>query len=144
MKRDFTPIQVMEGEVDYSLEDFLRDLWEEAESNISKEDFSNLPEGEEKNRKYNEAIRDVFNFLYAVYYLAAIKKQRLRDVLKHSNKADRKIIKKVLEENKENSDMLHSILMKRIERELNKGLTKKRALKAVEEQSKELISKWKI
>ncbi|NQT80698.1 MAG: hypothetical protein HQ555_09970 [Candidatus Aminicenantes bacterium] len=144
MKWNFTPNEVMKEEVDYGLEEFLRDLLEETKSKISKKDFSDLPEGKKKNRKFNKAIRDVFNFLYEVYYLAAIKKQRLRDILKHSNEEDRKIIKKILEENKDNSDMLHSILMKRIERELNKGLTKKQALKSVGEQSKKLISKWKI
>ena len=49
---------------------------------------------------------------------------------------------KAIEENKNNIDMLHSILMKQIERNLNNGLTQKQALKTVETRSKELVSKW--
>lgn len=132
----------MKGKIGYSLEEFLDDLLKAAESNISKVDLSKLPKGEKKSKKYNEAIRDTFNFFYDVCNLAAIQKQRLRLIIKHSNESDKKIIMKAIEENKDNIDMLQSILIKQIERELNKGFTKKQALKVVEAHNRELACKW--
>lgn len=132
----------MKGKIDYSLEEFLDNLLDAAKSNISEVDLSNLPKGDEKNRKYNSVIRDTFNFLCDVCYLAAIQKQRLRLIIKHSNESDKKIIMKAIEENNDNIDMLHSILLKQIERELNKGLTQKQALKVVEAHNKDLVYKW--
>jgi len=132
----------MKGKINRSLEELLDDLLEAAKSNISEVDLSNLPNGDEKNRKYNKAIRDTFNFLYDVCYLAAIHKQRLRLIIEHSNESDKKIIMKAIEENKDNFDTLHSILIKQIERELNKGFTQKQALKVVEAHNKDLVCKW--
>jgi len=132
----------MKGKINRSLEELLDDLLEAAKSNISEVDLNNLPNEDEKNRKYNKATRDTFNFLYELCYLAAIQKQRLRLIIQHSNESDKKIITKALEENKDNIDVLHSILMKKIKRELNKGLTPKQALKVVEAQNRKLVSKW--
>lgn len=132
----------MKGKINRSLEELLDDLLETAKSNISEVDSSKLPKGENKSRKYNEAIKDIFNFFYDVCNLAAIQKQRLRLIIKYSNESDKKIIMKAIEENKDNIDVLHSILMKKIKRELNKGLTPKQALKVVEAHNRELVSKW--
>jgi hypothetical protein len=132
----------MNEKINRSFEDLLDNLLEAARSNISEVNSSKLPKGENKNRKYNEAIRDIFNFFYDVCNLAAIQKQRLRLIIKYSNKSDKKIIMKAIEENKDNIDVLHSILMKKIKRELNKGLTPKQALKVVEAHNRELVSKW--
>ncbi len=132
----------MKRKIDGSLEELFDDLLEAAKSNISKVDLSQLPKGEKKSRKYDEAVRDTFNFFYDVCNLAAIQKQRLRLIVKYSNESDKKIIMKALEENKDSIDMLHSILMKQIKRELNKGLTQKQALKIVEAHNRELVSKW--
>lgn len=142
MKRGFTPSQVIEGEVDYSLDEFLKDLWEEVKSKISKEVFNHLPEGEEKDRKYNEAIRKVFNFVYEICYMAVMEKQRLKLVLKQPDEGEIEIIKRTIKENKRNIDMLHAILTRRMAKGFNKGLTKKQAAKAVVEYSKELIHNW--
>ena len=49
---------------------------------------------------------------------------------------------KAIEENKDNIHLLHSILIKQIQRELNKGFTQKQVLKAVEARNKEVVSKW--
>lgn len=142
MKQDFTPTQVMIGAVDYRLEDFLRNLWEEAKSNISKEEFNNLPEGKERDNKYNEAIREVFHFVYEVCYLAAAKKPYLKMALERSSEEERKIIKKTIKENKANIEILHAILIKHMKRGLNKGFTRKQAGKSAIEYSKEVFSKW--
>jgi hypothetical protein len=132
----------MKGKIDSSLEELFDDLLEAAKSNISKVDLSQLPKGKKKSRKYNEAIRDTFNFFYNVCNLAAIQKQRLRLIVKYSNESDKKIIMKTIEENEDSIDVLHSILMKQIKRELNKGLTQKQALKVVEAHNRELVGKW--
>lgn len=143
MKRNFTPAQVTEGKVDYSLEEFSRDLWEDVKSNMSKEVFNRLPEGKKRDKKYNEAIREVFNFVCEICYLAVVEKSYLKLVLKQSNEVERKLIKKTIKENKSNIDMLHAVLRKHIARGLKEGLTKKQAVKATVEYSKGLVSKWK-
>jgi len=143
MKRNFTPAQVTEGKVDYSLEEFSRDLWEDVKSNMSKEILNRLPEGEERDRKYNEATREVFNFVCEICYLAVVEKPYLKLVLKQFNEVERELIKKTIKENKSNIDMLQAILMRHIARGLEEGLTKKQAVKAAVGYSKELISKWK-
>jgi len=143
MKRNFTAAQVTEGKVDYSLKEFLRDLLEDVKSNMPKEVFDRLPEGKERDRKYNEATREVFNFVCEICYLAVVEKSYLKLVLKQSNEVERKLIKKTIKENKSNIDMLQAILMRHIARGLEEGLTKKQALKATVGYSKELISKWK-
>jgi len=132
----------MNEKINRSFEDLLDNLLEAARSNISEVNSNKLPKGENKNRKYNETIRDIFNFFYDVCNLAAIQKQRLRLIIKYSNESDKKIIMKAIEDNKDNIDVLHSILMKKIKRELNKGLTPKQALKVVEAHNRELVSKW--
>lgn len=142
MKWDFTPSQVMEGKVNYSLDEFLKDLGEEIKSKISKKVFNHLPDGEERDKKYNEVIREVFNFVYKICYLAVMKKQHLKLVLKQSNEAEIDIIKRTIKENKSNIDMLHAILMRRMAKGLNKGYTKEQAVKAVAEYIKELIQNW--
>jgi hypothetical protein len=144
MNWDFTPTQVMEGEVDYSLEEFLRDLWNEVRSNLSKEDFSHLLKEEERDRRYNEAIDKVFYFIYGICHLAVTKKKYLKAVLKQSNEVEREIIKKTIKENKDNVAMLHAILMRRIAKGRKNGLTKKQAAKAAVEYSKQLVCKWQM
>ena len=142
MKQDVTPIQVMMGAVDYSHEDFLRNLWDKVKSVVSKEKFNHVPEGKERDKKYDEVMREVFLFVYEICYLAAAKKPYLEMILKQSNEAERKIIKKTVEDYKSNIDMLHAIFMKHIKRGLNKGLTRKQAAKSAVEYSREVFFKW--
>jgi len=141
MKWSFTPTQVIEGEVVYSLEDYIRDLLEEIKSKVSKKEFDQFQEGEERDKKYLKAVKDVFNFEYEINFMYALKKSYLSKIVKKADDEEKKIIKKTIKENKANMDMLHAILMKRIANELGKGLTIKQAIKATEEYSKNLISK---
>jgi hypothetical protein len=142
MRQDITPIQVMIEAVDYSHEEFLRNLWKTVKSNVSREKFNHIPEREERDRKYDEALREVFNFIYEICYLAAARKPYLEMMLKRSNEAERKIIEKTIKENKGNIDMLHAILIKHMKRGLNKGLTRKQAAKSAIDYSKEVFFKW--
>jgi hypothetical protein len=143
MKRKFTPAQVTEGKVDYSLEEFLRDLREDVKSNISKEVLNRLPEGKKGDRKFNKAAREVFNFVCDICYLAVVDKPYLRLVLKQSSEVEKELIEKTMKENESNIDMLHAILRKHVAKGLEDGLTKKQAVKATVEYSNELVSKWK-
>jgi len=143
MKRNFTPTQVTKGKVDYSVEEFLRDLLEEVKSNMSKEVLNRLPEGKERDRKFNEVTRTVFNFVCDICYLAVLEKSHVELILKQSNEVEKELIKKTIKENKNNIDMLQAILMRQIARGLNKGLTKKQVAKAAIDYRNELISKWR-
>jgi hypothetical protein len=142
MRQDITPIQVMIEAVDYSHEDFLKNLWKIVKSRVSREKFNHIPEREERDRKYDEALREVFNFIYEICYLAAARKPHLEMMLKRSNEGERKIIEKTIKENKGNIDMLHAILIKHMKRGLNKGLTRKQAAKSAIDYSKEVFFKW--
>ncbi len=141
MKWSFTPKQVIEGEVNYTLEEFVRELWGEVKSKISKEEFNRFPEGQEREKKYYKAIKDVFNFEYEICYVCAIKKPYLDAVIEQFNGEEKEIIKKTTKENKGNIDMLHALLVKHIANGRSKGLSKKQALKSTYEYSKDLISR---
>lgn len=143
MKKNFTPEQVKKGEVSYSIEDFLNDLWEEVRSNLHKKDFGR-PSEKGIEQDFREAGKRVFYFVYEICYLAAVKKAYLEIILKKSDESERKHIKKTIKENRENINLLRAILLRQITVGLNKGLTKKQAARAAVEHSKDVIFKWDI
>jgi hypothetical protein len=141
MKKNFTPEKIKKGEVHYSLEDFLNDLWDEVKTNLHQKDFGRLSEEERKN-DLREATKKVFYFVYEICYLAAIKKVYLDIILKKSDESERKHIKNTIKENRDNINLLRAILLRRITSGLNKGLSRRQATRAAMEYSKDVIYKW--
>lgn len=141
MKKNFTPEQVMNGEVSYPLEDFLNDLWEEARSNLPKLDFGRFSE-KEREKNLREAGKKVFYFVYEICYLVAVKKAYLDIILEKCDESERRHIKKTIKENRDNINFLRAILLRQITVGLNRGLTRKQAARAALEHSKDVIFKW--
>lgn len=141
MKKEFTPNHILQGKVEYSLENFLEDLWEEARDTVSKHDFSNDPVGEAPDKKNANALKDVFRFVYNVCYNSAINFSRIEEVLEKADQEEKEIIKKTVQSNRDNINILHAIFMKEISENLDKGLTEQQASKIVINHSKNAMRK---
>lgn len=141
MKKNFTPEQIKKGEVHYSLEEFLNDLWEEVKASLSKKDAHSLSEEGRKN-DIREATKKAFYFVYEICYLAAIKKVYLDIILKKSGESEKKYIKKTIKENRDNIHLLRAILLRYIASGLNKGLSRRQATSAAMEYSKDVLNEW--
>ncbi len=133
MKKRFTPEQVKNGKVAYTLEDFLNDLWKDVKSSLSKEYSKKVSDKEQ---------RDVFNFVYDLCYLAAMNRPELELMLEKTGSENKDIMQKTLESNQKNIALLHAIFVKEIAERLKKGLTKRQAVKATIEESKNVFINW--
>ncbi len=131
MKKEFTPDHILKGKVEYLLEDFLEDLWEEVRDTVSNHDFSHDPDGEARDKNYENDLKDVFRFVYNVCYNSAINFSRIEEVLEKADQEEKEIIKRTVQSNRGNINLLHAIFMKEISENLNKGLSKQQALKIV-------------
>lgn len=136
MKKEFKPDHILQGEVEYSLEEFLEDLWEEVRNTMSKYDFSNDPVGRAPDKKNENVFRDVFRYIFNVCYHSAINFSRIEEVLEKAGQAEREIIKKTVQSNRDNINLLHAIFMKEISENLDKGLSEQQASKIVITHSK--------
>jgi hypothetical protein len=86
--------------------------------------------------------RDVFNFVYDLCYLAAMNHPELELMLEKADSENKDIMQKTLESNQKNIALLHSIFMKEITDRLKKNLTKRQAVKATIEESKNVFINW--
>lgn len=143
MKKRFTPEQVKNSKVLYTFETFLSDLWEDVKSTLSKEYSKKMSDKEQQGGKYEEIIRDVFNFVYELCYLAAINHPELKLMLEKADAENKSIVQKTLKSNKENIALLRAIFMREIANRLEQGLTKRQAVKATIEDSKSVFTNWK-
>jgi hypothetical protein len=133
MKKRFTPEQVKNGKVVYTFEDFLNDLLEDVKSAISKEYSKKVSDKEQ---------RDIFNFVYDLCYLAAMNHPELKLMLEKTDSKNKDIMQKTLESNQKNIAILQAIFMRKIAEKLKKGLTKRQAVKATIEESKNVFLDW--
>jgi len=136
MKKEFTPNHILQGKVEYSLENFLEDLWEEVGDTVSKYDFSNDPVAEARDKNYENVLKEVFRFVYNICYNSAINFSLIEEVLEKADQEEREIIKKTVQSNKDNINLLHAIFMKEISENLDKGLSEQQASKIVITHSK--------
>lgn len=144
MKNRFTPEQVKNGKVVYTFEAFLSDLWEDIESTLSKEYSNKMSDSEQRDRKYGEALKEVFTFVYRLCYLAATNPPELKLMLEKTDDENKDIVQKTLKSNKENIALLHAIFMREITNRLEQGLTKRQAVKAFIKESERIFTNWKI
>lgn len=96
MEWDFTPSQVMKGEVNYTIEDFLRDLRSEMDYNFEK-----------KDDKFREKATQAF---YRVMYFSSLGKSP-REVSEMLC-MDEQLVTDVLKELKPNIEMFIAIVMR--------------------------------
>ena len=144
MKKKFTPEQVKNGEVVYTLESFLGDLWEDVESTVFQEYSNKMSDSEQRDRKYGEALKEVFTFVYRLCYLAATNPSELKLMLEKADAKNKDIVTKTLRSNRENIALLRAIFMREIANSLEHGLTKRQAVKASIKESERIFTNWKI
>jgi len=120
----------MNGNVDYSFEEFLSDLFGEVKSSISKNNF-NSKSKEGKNSSYKKTVNEVFRFVSELCFKAAINSPDLTVLLEKSGSEDKRIIEETLISNMGNIRMLRALFMKQIASQLESGLTKRQAAKQV-------------
>lgn len=144
MKKRFTPKQVKNGEVVYTLESFLGDLREDVESTVSQEYSNKMSDSEQRDRKYGETLREVFTFVYRLCYLAATNPAELKLMVEKADAKNKDIVTKTLRSNSENIALLRAIFMREIANRLERGLTKRQAVKASIEESERIFTNWKI
>lgn len=130
MKWTFTFEQVMKGEVDYSLEEFRRDLYREVKDNFS--DYS------------REKLDALFRLAYDVCYCEATQ-GNLDGMLNHYRETglpvDRNYLELIRDSNRDNSAMLKAVLARELAKLTQQGLSGEDALKNLEAYHKEVASR---
>jgi len=142
MKKKCTPEQVKNGDVVYTFEAFLKDLWKDVESTMSKNYSDKMSDKDKRNGTYEDTLKDVFVFVYDLCYLAAMNQPELELMLKRSEAKNKNVMQKTLKSNKENIALLRAIFVREISGKLEQGLTEKQALKAAVEKSKSARSRF--
>ena len=129
MEWTFTAEEVVKGEVDYSIEEFRKDLFEEVKSNF--------PE-------YTKSEMDtMYGLAYDVCYCIATS-QDLNDLLKHLQdkglKVDKNYLELIRDSNLSNIDMLKGLFARKVADFMDEGCSSEEALKKLDEYHKNLIS----
>ena len=129
MEWTFTAEEVVKGEVDYSIEEFRKDLFEEVKSNFPEYTKSELD--------------TMYSLAYDVCYCIATS-QDLNDLLEHCLEKGLKVKKNYLElirdSNLSNIDMLKALFARKVADFMDEGLSSEEALNKLDEYHKNLLS----
>ncbi|MGD9346963.1 MAG: hypothetical protein PVH84_13930 [Candidatus Aminicenantes bacterium] len=131
MRKKITPERIKNNDVDYSLMDFLEELWEDVETSISKDDLTHISNTTERTKKYEENVREVFNFVCEICFQTALQSPRLKRILQRANDNEKNIIENTMKSHKDRIDLLRAVCVREISAEIEKGLTKRQAAKSV-------------
>ena len=122
MKWNFTGEQVVKGEVDYSLEEFRKDFFEEVKDNFPEYG--------------TEELDSIYRLAYDVCYCTATQRD-LGELLEHCRekglKADMKYLELIRDSNLANIDMLKAIFARKVSEFMDEGLSSEDALKKLDE-----------
>ena len=88
--------------------------------------------------------KEVFTFVYRLCYLAATNPSELKLMLEKADAKNKDIVTKTLRSNRENIALLRAIFMREIANSLERGLTKRQAVKASIKESERIFTNWKI
>ena len=129
MQWDFSREQVVEGEVDYTLEEFRKDYFEEIKINFSEFD------DEETDR--------MFRMAYDVCYCTATNRE-LSELVKHLRKkgisSDKEYLELIRDSNTENIAMLKAIFAATVSGYIKEGLSSREAMQKLDDYHKSAIS----
>jgi len=139
MRKNITPDRIMNGEINYSYEDFIKGLWKEVESSMSRDKFAHITNCKERNRQYKESVRELFSFVYEICLQAVLKHPRLKRILEKANDEEKNIVQKTLKSHKDSIELSRAIFLREISVEIEKGLTKRQAAKVVVEHNKNIL-----
>ena len=130
MQWTFTSDQVAKGEVDYSLEEFRSDLYQEVKDNFS--DYS------------KDRLEGMFRLAYDVCYSEATW-GNLDSMLDHYREkglpVDMKYLELIRDSNRDNSAMLKAVLARELAKLTQQGLSGEEALKRLEERHSDVASR---
>jgi len=137
MKKGITPEKVQNGLVEYDLVSFLKDLARDVESHLA----DLLPD---KTRKEDQKknLKEVFYFVYEICFLSVSKKKYLDSMLENAEDEEERIVRKVLAVFQQHIEVLRAVFMRHIDEQLNRGMTRKQAVKSAVDYSKTLICDW--
>ena len=128
MKWNFTGEQVVKGEVDYSLEEFRKDFFEEVKANFPEYG--------------TEELDSIYRLAYDVCYCTAAQRD-LSELLEHCRekglKADMKYLELIRDSNLANIDMLKAIFARKVSEFMDEGLSSEDALKKLDEYRKKTL-----
>jgi hypothetical protein len=122
MKWAFTSEQVITGEVEYSLEEFRRDLYQEVRDNFA--DYS------------KDKLEGMFRLAYDVCYCEATQ-GNLAGMISHYQEkglpVDLKYLELIRDSNRDNSAMLKAVLARELAKHMQSGLSSEEALTRFDE-----------
>lgn len=122
MRWNFTEMQVRNGEVAYTLEEFRRDLYQEVKDNFPEYDIN--------------ALDAIFRLAYDVCYCCALERdlgELLRYCREKGVRADKKYLELIRDSNLANIAMLRAIFARKLSEFTNQGLTSDEAIKRLDE-----------
>lgn len=131
MRKKITPGRIKSNDVDYSLQDFLKDLWKDVEDSISKDDFAHISNNTERTKKYEDSVREVFNFVCEICFQTALQSPRLKRILQRVDNNEKNIIENTIKSHQDKINRLRAVCIREISAEIAKGLTKRQAAKSV-------------
>jgi hypothetical protein len=129
MEWTFTSEQVAKGEVDYSLEEFIHNFYEEVKDNFPEYG--------------TEELKTISRLAYDVCYCTAIRRD-LSELLEHCRekglKVDMKYLELIRDSNLTNIDMLKALFARKVSELIDEGLGSEDALKKLDEYHSTILS----
>jgi hypothetical protein len=126
MKWNFTGEQVVKGEVDYSLEEFRKDFFEEVKDNFPEYG--------------TEELDSLYRLAYDVCY-CTVAQRDLGELLEHCRekglKADMRYLELIRDSNLANIIMLKALFARKVSEFMDEGLSSEDALKKLDEYHRE-------
>lgn len=130
MEWDFTPEDVRSGKAEYSVSAFKEDLLEEIKVNLEE-------------YRGDEQVRQFFSFLTIMLctslafgksidsFVTSIKKYFPSEELQKYLVGNRALLEEIKETNKENIEMLRAVIHRRMENDVDKGVSKDNIAKII-------------
>ena len=129
MEWTFTSEQVVQGEVDYSLEEFIDDFYEEVKDNFPEYG--------------TEELNTISRLAYDVCYCTATRRN-LDELLEHCKekglKVDMKYLELIRDSNLANIDMLKALFARKVSEFVDEDLGSEAALKKLDEYHNKILS----
>ena len=129
MEWDFSPEQVVKGEIDYTLQEFRQDYHSEIEDNF--DDFD------------PDQLSVIYSLAYDVCYASAIR-QDLKTILAHWTskgvQVDLAYLELIRDSNLANIEMLKAIFARKVSEFMDVGLDAEAALKKLEAYHKRVVT----
>ena len=130
MEWGFTPEDVESGKADYSVLEFKEDLLEEVHANLKE------IRGDEQTKKFYSFLTVMLCTTLAFgksidSFVISVKKYFPSKELQKFLTGDRELLEEIKENNKENIEMLRAVIHRRMEDDVDKGVSKDNIVKTI-------------